>query len=104
FCSIRPAAAGVYSFMVPGVAKAPDQTAVLLDRLRAGDPEALGELFGLYRDRLWRMVRMRLDRRLAGRVDADDVLQEAFLDVARPAGAYPDAPALPVRTRLRVLT
>jgi RNA polymerase sigma-70 factor (ECF subfamily) len=29
------------------------------------------------------MVRLRLDRRLQGRLDPTDVLQEAYLDVAR---------------------
>ncbi len=51
----------------------------LLVRLRQGDREVLGELFGLHRARLWRMVRFRMDRRLLARVDPDDILQEAFL-------------------------
>jgi len=46
-------------------------------RLRAGDPAAAAELFGAYRDRLRKMVRLRLDRRLQGRLDPSDVLQEA---------------------------
>jgi len=55
----------------------------LVQRLRSGDDQALGELFSLHRDRLWRMVHFRLDRRVCGRVDADDVLQEAYLDAAK---------------------
>src|SRR5580692_9683160 len=47
-----------------------------------GDRTALAELFGRYRPRLRQMVRLRLDRRLQGRVDPSDVLQEAYLDVA----------------------
>jgi RNA polymerase sigma-70 factor (ECF subfamily) len=39
-------------------------------------------MFALYRPRLWRMVRFRLHPRLQGRVDADDVLQEAWLKAA----------------------
>lgn len=54
-------------------------------RLRAGEPDAAGELFEQYRDRLKKMVRLRLDRRLQGRLDASDVLQEAFLDVQKKA-------------------
>jgi RNA polymerase sigma-70 factor (ECF subfamily) len=49
-------------------------------RLRDGGEQALADLFSEYRDRLKRMVRFRLDRRLFGRVDASDVLQEAYLD------------------------
>lgn len=56
----------------------PDEEAHL-DRLRDGDRAALGDLFDLYRDRLWRTVHFRLDPRLAGRVDADDVVQESYL-------------------------
>lgn len=52
----------------------------LLDRLRAGQQEALGELFDRYRPQLRRMVELRLDPRLAARVAASDVLQEAYID------------------------
>ena len=51
----------------------------LEQRLRAGDETALAELFGRHRERLWRMVQFRLDRRLLGRLDPEDVLQESFL-------------------------
>ena len=57
----------------------------LTERLRAGDPAAAGELFVAYRERLKKMVRLRLDRRLQGRLDASDVLQEAFLDIQKKA-------------------
>jgi RNA polymerase sigma-70 factor (ECF subfamily) len=53
----------------------------LLRRARAGDESALAALFTRYRYRLKRMVRLRLDRRLSGRVDASDVLQEAYLEI-----------------------
>jgi RNA polymerase sigma-70 factor (ECF subfamily) len=52
------------------------------------DERALVELFAQCRARLRRMVRLRLDRRLQGRVDPSDVLQEAHLDVARRAKEY----------------
>jgi RNA polymerase sigma-70 factor (ECF subfamily) len=81
---------------------APDE---LLDRARAGDPQALVELFGRYRERLKRMVRLRLDRRLQGRIDASDVLQEAYLDLARRAPEFfAQPPALPFFLWLRLLT
>jgi len=51
-------------------------------RLKRGDREALATLFSQHRDRLWRMVNFRMDRRLAGRIDPDDVLQEAYLAAA----------------------
>jgi RNA polymerase sigma-70 factor (ECF subfamily) len=82
----------------------PERTAGLLDRLRAGEAEAVGELFELHRERLWRMLYVRLDRRLASRVSPDDVLQEAFLDVARRIGEYLADPAVPFYVWLRFLT
>lgn len=51
----------------------------LLSRVATGDQNALADLFSQHRDRLWRMVTFRMDPRLHGRVDADDVLQEAWL-------------------------
>ena len=51
----------------------PSETGELLERVRAGDAQALAELFGCYRDRLRAMVRLRLDRRLQGRIDPPDV-------------------------------
>jgi RNA polymerase sigma-70 factor, ECF subfamily len=76
----------------------------LLRRARTGDSEALGTLFAHYRDRLRRMVRLRLDQRLAGRLDPSDILQEAFLDVARRFPEYAAAPAVPLYVWLRTLT
>ena len=48
----------------------PGSTDDLLRRAGAGDPHALAELFARYRGRLRRMVKLRLDRRLQGRVEA----------------------------------
>ena len=67
----------------------------LLQRVQRGDEQALVALFTRYRDRLRRMVRLRLDRRLQGRIDPSDVLQEAYLDVARRAGEYAANPRSP---------
>jgi len=60
-----------------------DESASLLGRLKNGDDGALGTLFARGRDRLLRMVEFRLDARLRGRVAAEDVLQEAYLDAAK---------------------
>jgi RNA polymerase sigma-70 factor (ECF subfamily) len=76
----------------------------LLRRAKAGDAAALGELFAHYRDRLRKMVRLRLDRRVCGRLDPSDVLQEAYLDVARRFQEYAAAPAVPFYVWMRALT
>jgi RNA polymerase sigma-70 factor (ECF subfamily) len=70
--------------------------------LRGGGREALGALFDGCRDRLRRMVELRLDPRLRGRLDASDVLQEAFLDVARDLDGYLADPKLPALLWLRL--
>jgi RNA polymerase sigma-70 factor (ECF subfamily) len=75
-----------------------------LRRLAAGDQQALAELFARYRDRLRRMVKLRLDRRLQGRVDASDVLQDAYLDAAGRAAEYAANPTMPFFLWLRFLT
>ena len=51
----------------------------LVDQVMHGDHRALGILFHHHRQRLWRIVNFRLDQRLLGRVDADDILQESYL-------------------------
>jgi RNA polymerase sigma-70 factor (ECF subfamily) len=81
-----------------------EQESALLRRVRGGDGEAVGELFVLYRDRLRRMVRLRLDRRLQGRVDTSDVLQDAYLDVARRIDDYLAQPPMPFYLWLRFIT
>jgi RNA polymerase sigma-70 factor (ECF subfamily) len=77
---------------------------VLLERALAGDGRALAELFERHRGRLEQMVRLRLDRRLQGRLDPADVLQEAYLDVARRFREYAANPAVPFYVWLRLLT
>ena len=76
----------------------------LLQCVQRGDQQALVALFTRYRDRLRRMVRLRLDRRLQGRLDPSDVLQDAYLDVARRAGEYVANPSVPVFLWLRLIT
>ncbi len=81
-----------------------DENADLVRQAVAGDEAALSELFGRYRDRLKRMVRLRLSRRLQGRVDDSDVLQESFLDVSRRLHEYAEKPGLPFFLWLRHMT
>ena len=61
-----------------------------LDRLENGDPSALNELLACHRPRLRKMICLRMDRRLAGRFDASDVIQDAFLEAARRLPQYLD--------------
>jgi RNA polymerase sigma-70 factor (ECF subfamily) len=76
----------------------------LLGRALGGDCGALAELFEGQRARLEQLVRLRLDRRLQGRLDPSDVLQEVYLDVARRFPEYRADPSMPFYLWLRLLT
>jgi RNA polymerase sigma-70 factor (ECF subfamily) len=86
------------------VTSEPDEVSGLIRRAAAGEEAALRELFCWHRDRLKRMVHLRLSRRLAGRVDDSDVLQEACLEAARRLEEYLREPKLPFFLWLRHLT
>ncbi len=61
--------------------------------------------FTLHRARLRRMVALRLDRRLQGRIDPSDVLQEVLLEATRRRGEYLSQPdPMPLFLWLRFLT
>lgn len=80
----------------------PSEATDLIERLRSGDRKALAELFDRYRARLRRMVDLRMDPRLRTRLDASDVLQEAYLDVAKDLPPYLANPKLPPLLWLRL--
>ena len=63
------------------------------NRLRNGDAQALAELFVHQRERLWRVIHFRLAEPLRGRLEPDDVLQEAFLSATRRLKHYAASPA-----------
>ncbi len=82
----------------------PDADDILASRIHASDQRALGEFFARHRERLRRMVRLRLDRRLQGRIDPEDVVQEAFVDAVRRLPEYAADPRMPPFLWLRFLT
>jgi RNA polymerase sigma-70 factor (ECF subfamily) len=67
----------------------PDDAA-LEEALRGGDDTVVGTLFENHRARLTRMVGFRLDPRLVGRIDPEDVLQETFIEAEKRLQAYRD--------------
>lgn len=69
-----------------------DASGDLDSRLTRGDEAALAEAFSLHRDRLRRMVSFRLDQRLSGRVDASDILQEAYIDATQRLHHFANTP------------
>jgi RNA polymerase sigma-70 factor (ECF subfamily) len=60
----------------------------LLDRVRHQDEPAFAELFARHRERLRKMVRLRLDRRLRGRFDSSTVLRQVEHNAWRRIGEY----------------
>src|SRR5271166_3492853 len=78
-------------------------TVRLLERARGGDHAALNELFTRHRPRLRRMVELRLDRRLQARIDASDVIQEAYVDVVARLEEYLRDPRYPFFLWLRLI-
>jgi RNA polymerase sigma-70 factor (ECF subfamily) len=73
----------------------------LLDRVQTLEPAALEDLFARHKERLRRMVRLRLDPRLRGRFDSTRVLQAVHQDVRRRISEYLNNPALPFFLWLR---
>jgi RNA polymerase sigma-70 factor (ECF subfamily) len=73
----------------------------LLERTRAGDSHARGALLERHRKRLRRLVALRLDPRLAGRVDPSDVVQEVLAEANARLDDYLRRPPLPFYPWLR---
>jgi RNA polymerase sigma-70 factor (ECF subfamily) len=76
----------------------------LLSRTAAGDRAARGQLLEQHRQKLKRMVAVRLDRRLAARVDSSDVVQEALTEADRRLDDYLRERPMPYYPWLRRLT
>lgn len=68
-----------------------------------GDTLALDKLFESHRERIRRSIALRMDRRMRGRVDPSDVIQDTFLDASRRLEAYAAKPELPFFVWLRFL-
>lgn len=81
-----------------------DDTTQLVERAARGEQLAWELLLTRNRDRLRRMVNLRLDQRLRGRVDPSDVIQEVSLDAARRLAEYAANPTMPFFLWLRFLT
>jgi RNA polymerase sigma-70 factor (ECF subfamily) len=56
---------------------------LLLQQARAGDVATLGRLLEMYRRYLSLLARVQIGQRLQGKVDAEDLVQETFLDAHR---------------------
>jgi RNA polymerase sigma-70 factor, ECF subfamily len=80
------------------------ETSRLVRQAAAGDQQAWTRLVARHRDRLSRMVAVRMDRRLQGRIDASDVIQEACVVAANQLSNYAANPEMPFYLWLRWIT
>lgn len=64
------------------------EVAELLELARTGDRATLGQLLGSYQNYLRLLARIEIGRRLQGKVDASDIVQETFLDAQRQFPAF----------------
>ncbi len=81
----------------------PGQVPDLVARAAAGDRTAIVTLLERYRGRLRRMVAIRLDPRLRGRVDASDIIQDGYLDAMKRLEEFVRDPSVPFYIWLRFL-
>jgi RNA polymerase sigma-70 factor (ECF subfamily) len=83
------------------MAPSPTDTEQLIERAGGGDPAARQELLIRHQDRLRRMVALRLDRRLAARVDPSDIVQESLAEAHQHLSDYLIRRPLPFYAWLR---
>ena len=81
----------------------PPDTDHLVEQARRGDASARGQLLARHRGRLRKMIGVRMDRRLAARVDPSDVVQEALAEADRRLDDYLRERPLPFYPWLRQL-
>lgn len=74
---------------------------LMIARLREHGEQALAEAISSYDERLLRIIDLRLDPRLSGRIDAADVLQEVFLEARKRLTRFLDDARVPVFVWLR---
>jgi RNA polymerase sigma-70 factor, ECF subfamily len=78
-------------------------TEALLNRLRAGSDGALAELFAMYQAALRRMIELRLDPRLKGRVSPSDVVQDTYIEAAKRLPHFLNKPQMSFFVWLRLI-
>lgn len=80
-----------------------DETLQLLNDASGGDAAALNQLLERHRNSLRRAVHLRLDRALARRIDASDIVQDVLVEANTRLADYLRDPRLPFHLWLRQL-
>lgn len=81
----------------------PNVTQNLLAEAKGGDRAAVNRLLERHRNSLRKMIGLRLDQRIARRVDASDVVQDVLLEANSRLQEYLKDPRLPFHLWLRQL-
>lgn len=72
--------------------------------IASNDPNsAISALYAAYGERLTKMISVRLDQRLTGRIDPADVLQDAFIDVIKKLPQYDQDRQIPLYIWMRTI-
>ena len=80
-----------------------EQTAELLQNARQGESSAVNELMERHRNAVRQMIQMRLDRAVAARVDASDVVQDVLLEASQRLNDFIKSGSMPFHLWLRQL-
>lgn len=80
-----------------------DETLQLLNNAGGGDAAAVNQLLERHRNSLRRAVHLRLDRALARRIDASDIVQDVLVEANTRLADYLRDPRLPFHLWLRQL-
>lgn len=75
----------------------------LLHRVAAGEPTAAATLLTRHEARLRRMVEMRLDARLASRLDPSDIVQDVMVEAHKRLATYVERREIPFYPWLRAI-
>jgi RNA polymerase sigma-70 factor (ECF subfamily) len=80
-----------------------NETERLLRSVADGDQDSWGTLLTRHEESLRRMVAYRMDRRLQGRIDPLDVIQDAYLEASEHRAEFMREPARPFFLWLRAI-
>ncbi len=80
-----------------------ERTAELLQNAQQGEATAVNELMERHRQAVRQMVQMRLDRAVAARVDASDVVQDVLLEASQRLNDFIENGSMPFHLWLRQL-
>jgi RNA polymerase sigma-70 factor (ECF subfamily) len=80
-----------------------EETQALLTAARNGDAAARNQLLERHRDALRRMIALRMDPKLAPRVDASDIVQDVLVEANRRLSDYLEKAGMPFHLWLRHL-